>query len=194
METAWDLHQIALRNGTNVAEPFPDNFLDPASPLIVLGPSQAFYQELLPDFACLPARKESSALAQLGRSFGATIKSWVQAVWHRDELEEPPANATSAENNSSVILLLRLGERDLLFTGDAGVEALTHAADRAAALGIDLRSCHFLREQTRDPKMFPIVYEENVNYGFRRNLLGLKPTGAAIAVVGSLAAIAAYTF
>lgn len=77
------------------------------------------------------------------RSFGATIRSWVQAVWHRDSLEEPAPGAVSPENNSSVVLLLRLGGRDLLFTGDAGVEALTEAANRAAALGIDLKGCHF---------------------------------------------------
>lgn len=32
----------------------------------------------------------------------------------------------------------------------------------------------FLRGKTRDPKKYPLVFKENVNYGFRRNLLGLK--------------------
>lgn len=32
-----------------------------------------------------------------------------------------------------------------------------------------------LRERTRDRSMFPIVFDANVGYGFRRNVLGLRP-------------------
>ena len=39
-----------------------------------------------------------------------------------------------------------------------------------------------LREATRDRAKFPLVFAENVNYGFRRNLWGLRPFGASIAV------------
>ena len=34
-----------------------------------------------------------------------------------------------------------------------------------------------LREATRDTSRFPLVFAENANYGFRRNLWGLKPRG-----------------
>ena len=40
-----------------------------------------------------------------------------------------------------------------------------------------------LREATRDTSRFPLVFAENANYGFRRNLWGLKPIGALIAAV-----------
>ena len=39
-----------------------------------------------------------------------------------------------------------------------------------------------LRAATRDRAKFPLVFAENVNYGFRRNLWGLKPIGAPVAV------------
>ena len=39
-----------------------------------------------------------------------------------------------------------------------------------------------LREATRDTARFPLVFAENANYGFRRNLWGLKPIGASVAV------------
>ena len=39
----------------------------------------------------------------------------------------------------------------------------------------------WLREQTRDRKRYPLVFEENVSYGFRRNLYGLKPIGLCLA-------------
>ena len=43
-----------------------------------------------------------------------------------------------------------------------------------------------LREATRDSAKFPLVFAENVNYGFRRNLWGLRPIGGAIAVALAL--------
>ncbi|WP_407313660.1 hypothetical protein [Desulfosporosinus sp. SB140] len=42
---------------------------------------------------------------------------------------------------------------------------------------------NWLREQTRDKGLFPLVFEENCNYGFSRNLWGLKPWGLIISVV-----------
>jgi hypothetical protein len=48
----------------------------------------------------------------------------------------------------------------------------------------------FLKEKTRDKQRFPLVFEENCNYGFRRNLWGMKPLGIFTAVAG-MAAVAA---
>jgi hypothetical protein len=38
-----------------------------------------------------------------------------------------------------------------------------------------------LRERTRDSSRFRLVFEENVDYGFRRNCLGLRPYALTIA-------------
>jgi len=35
----------------------------------------------------------------------------------------------------------------------------------------------WLRENTRDTKKFNVLFNENVTYGFRRNLLGLRVPG-----------------
>ena len=43
-----------------------------------------------------------------------------------------------------------------------------------------------LLEATRDTSKFPLVFAENANYGFRRNLWGLRPIGTPIAVVLAL--------
>ena len=40
-----------------------------------------------------------------------------------------------------------------------------------------------LRRLTRDTERFPLVYKGNTEYGFRRNLLGLKKIGLSAAVV-----------
>jgi hypothetical protein len=43
-----------------------------------------------------------------------------------------------------------------------------------------------LRDATRDKHQYPLVFEENVSYGFRRNAWGLRPFGIALAVAGVL--------
>jgi hypothetical protein len=52
----------------------------------------------------------------------------------------------------------------------------------------------WLRENTRDTKKFPILFNENVTYGFRRNLLGVKwvALGLDAAVVAICAAVLWY--
>jgi beta-lactamase superfamily II metal-dependent hydrolase len=66
-----------------------------------------------------------------------------QFVMVKETLIDPRDDATSAENNSSVILLLRLDGQDLLFTADAGVPALLRTAQLADLCGISLPSCRF---------------------------------------------------
>lgn len=47
----------------------------------------------------------------------------------------------------------------------------------------------YLIGKTRDHKRFPLVFKENINYGFRRNLWGIRPFGimiSALALAGCL--------
>lgn len=47
-----------------------------------------------------------------------------------------------------------------------------------------------LREKTRDVDRYPLVFKENVSYGFRRNLLALKPVGLILSVCALFASLA----
>ena len=47
-----------------------------------------------------------------------------------------------------------------------------------------------LRELTREVEKYPLVFKENVSYGFRRNLWALKPTGIFLSIGSSLACTA----
>jgi hypothetical protein len=47
-------------------------------------------------------------------------------------------------------------------------------------------SVKWLREATRDTKKFPLVFAENTNYGFRRNLLGVKPVALFLSIASLL--------
>jgi hypothetical protein len=42
---------------------------------------------------------------------------------------------------------------------------------------------NFLREYTRDKTKFPMVYNDNVSYGYSRNLLVLRPIGIGVTLV-----------
>ncbi|MBT8402175.1 MAG: hypothetical protein KJO98_16985 [Rhodothermia bacterium] len=48
-----------------------------------------------------------------------------------------------------------------------------------------------LRERTRDKSRFPLVIAANITYGFRRNLLGIRPLGCVVAAVAVAALLAA---
>ncbi|MFH2050931.1 MAG: hypothetical protein ABIK96_00505 [bacterium] len=43
-----------------------------------------------------------------------------------------------------------------------------------------------LRNLTRDHSAFPLVFDENCSYGFRRNLWGMKPFGLALTILAIL--------
>jgi hypothetical protein len=74
-------------------------------------------------------------------------------------------------------------------SGKLGVpfpDVAAELADPTSADQIYAAGTRWLLERTRDRRQFPLLFAENVAYGFRRNALGLKP----IAIIISLAAIA----
>lgn len=60
----------------------------------------------------------------------------------------------------------------------SGIHAPTEfleAEDPTKADEVYLSWSDYLRGKTRNSKKYPLVFKENVNYGFRRNLFGIKP-------------------
>lgn len=41
----------------------------------------------------------------------------------------------------------------------------------------------WLLENTRDTKKFPLLHQDNINYGYSRNMLGIKPLGITISII-----------
>ena len=60
--------------------------------------------------------------------------------------------------------------------------AADEAHDRAAAYGRWTPIIRLLISRTRDHAKFPMVFEENCNYGFRRNMHGMRVVGLAISL------------
>jgi hypothetical protein len=49
---------------------------------------------------------------------------------------------------------------------------------------------NYLRTHTRDQKRFSLLFKENINYGYRRNVVGLRAIGISISALALLIAIA----
>jgi beta-lactamase superfamily II metal-dependent hydrolase len=146
---AWDLEKLARRKGVLITEPFSDGVANRQYGWIsILGPTEDYYQSLLPGFLDLPDVKEAVA-----RFFGGSLRSFAKGAtalvervletWGKETLLDPAEDATTPQNNSSAIILLRVEGEDLLFTGDAGVPALERAVNLAEAWGVSLPACHF---------------------------------------------------
>jgi beta-lactamase superfamily II metal-dependent hydrolase len=134
LSMAREIEGIAKRRGIPIVEPFAGAGNDV---LKVLGPSKGYYQLLLADFQATP--EPSAAIAGLFAK--ATQKVSDVISYAAESLNIETLNddgVTSSENNSSVILLLRLPTYNFLFTADAGIPALTQAANYAASQGWDL--------------------------------------------------------
>ena len=138
---ARELETLALRKGIPVVEPFQGMGQDGV--LTVLGPARNYYEALLACYRCTP--DPIATLASLFRE--AKVKTKDAIRWVRESLDPrtetlSDAGETSAENNSSLILHVNLPDFRFLFTGDAGIPALSAAADYAMARNIDLKALH----------------------------------------------------
>lgn len=62
-------------------------------------------------------------------------------------------------------------------------------SDPAAADSVYLSASELLLSQTRNRDTFGLVFEENVNYGYRRNLWAMKGAGLVFAVLGVVSCV-----
>lgn len=150
LEHAWELEKIARRKRIRIVEPFCDGEVNRILPgnVAVLGPSLEFYEGLLPHFRDMPEVNEAllAYLRKAMNSFAEGVSNLATKIaegWGYETLADPEEDATSAENNSSTIVLIGYENHQLLLTGDAGVPALEKAADFAEFHGIDLRAVKF---------------------------------------------------
>lgn len=139
LEAARSLESVAIARRVPIVEPFT-GVSDATGSLVVVGPTQEYYRSLLPDFRCTPTPKSA---------FEEMIEHVIRAAanlaerWNLETLTD--RGETSAENNSSVITILSVDGRNLLFTADAGVPALTRVADLMDAVRIDRSTLYFIQ-------------------------------------------------
>lgn len=136
---AHQLEIIAIEKGIPVREPFTGREFDNGT-IQVLGPSIDYYRELIPNFARSP--EANSLLEKAFLEFKKTI-TWVRETFEGELLDE--TGETSAENNSSTVIMLKFQDEKFLFTGDTGIQALTKVIDFTTPEKIDLSNLRFLQ-------------------------------------------------
>lgn len=156
LEAAHDLREVAERRGVPVGEPFSGWATEILGQTItILGPSEEYYKQLLSKFRCVPKTQASvnvpiAAMAQQGPSLAGPnlgkgiaalaylpIQSQIAQAGATSVAQADPSPTTSPENNSSAIVFLTILGRKMMFTGDAGVEALTRAITYGEQRGLD---------------------------------------------------------
>lgn len=134
------LAAIAERRNIPIVEPFAGLKTDDGT-LTILGPTESEYQRLL----TLMLEESRNPVAAAVERGVFSVRRFLRETLALGSLTDPRPEDTSPMNNTSVLTLLTLGSERLLFTGDAGVGALTSAADLALERGIDLSSLSFLQ-------------------------------------------------
>lgn len=125
-------------------------------PFRVLSPTKYAYLHLLPQFDRTPEPDQDELerlnmwigkSSTLGRAMDrvlAKAQKWVEEKWDRERLKD--GGVTSASNETSVVLYGEFeGNRRLLLTGDAGVNALHWAADYADQSKLMLQKFSFVQ-------------------------------------------------
>ena len=136
LDSACTLSTKAKRKGIAIVEPFAGTH-GFGGALHILGPDKAYYESLLPHFRGTP--EPASALSLLfgpAQRVGRGLLDLAARAFESQGIETlTDFGVTSPENNSSAITFVRFEDRGVLLTGDAGIDALTRAADQLAILG-----------------------------------------------------------
>ncbi len=124
---------------------------------------------------------------QLGRDAGKRLQPALWTSWGG----APTTVALRHRDTANPVLLHRRHEQLRAITG---LVLPTEAEERAAPVAADHvyeAATAILIARTRQRhRDFPLISVENRNYGFRRNMLGLRPWGMWLASVAALAAAA----
>lgn len=142
LQAARDLESLAENKGIKIVEPFAGIGTNNGT-ILVLGPSEEYYESLLPGFRGTPEPKVEVSIFQKIITATEEIVKWVEETLDIETLDD--TGETTSENNSSVILLVSIDDKKLLLTGDAGIPALSDAANFAAKQGIDLSTLSFFQ-------------------------------------------------
>jgi len=145
LASAKSVERVAMRRGIPIIEPFAGEGVAAGNRVYVVGPTREYYQHLLCDFDCAPAAK-ATGLAGFAAYYGVGVLEAVKRKleqWDVETLSEDCS--TSAENNSSTILLIDAGEEYWMLTGDAGAPALTQAVDFIYAANVDYSKIKFFQ-------------------------------------------------
>jgi beta-lactamase superfamily II metal-dependent hydrolase len=139
MGAAYALEELAEEKGIPIHEPFQGAQI---GDFYVLSPEKDWYvHELIADFEKSPDKKKAAEAQNnaLLKALLTSAKNTFSTVAESFGFETLRENVcTSAENESSVVLFGVIADRGILFTGDAGVHALSKAAGYAEGRNVSI--------------------------------------------------------
>ena len=145
---AASLEELAIEKDVSIIEPFTGQKVSFGNDgyLHILGPDPLYYEHLLSDFDHNKSlvNKLAEAINKAATTIDEAIKKVQETLDPSTETLDHVHKDTSSENSSSVIAYFNFDGKHLLFTGDAGVEALHRAADYADTQAIPLTQLSFL--------------------------------------------------
>ncbi len=127
--------------------------------------------------------------SQIGRDQGRALQPKLYAKWGGE-----PSVQLLRHRSRQLAKETRDRYRLKLESTNPALRLPSEIEEMADPEGADVRYhsvCLYLRDTTRNRGAFPLVFAENVNYGFRRNLLGMKHAGVALSLAGAVSALLA---
>jgi hypothetical protein len=111
----------------------------------VLSPEKAWYlKDLVPNFSRTPdAKHQPAGILSPFFKVATDAVDWVAESLNFETLDE--TGETSAQNESSVVLYGVFNGKGVLFTADAGRQALTRVILYAQSIGISLHNLHCIQ-------------------------------------------------
>lgn len=140
LQHASDLEALAIKKNIPIVEPF-QGITGFNGIIHILGPSVDYYQTLLAGFRSTPEPK-TGIFAPIQKVVEKVTRR-IQDFWHIDLLDDDE-DTTSAENNTSTIILFNIDSHKLLFTGDAGKTALLNAINYIESIGVSLTDLNLM--------------------------------------------------
>lgn len=156
---AYRVYELAQEKNIPIFHPFSDINNHNIPNLVIAGPSQDFYLNQVINFRSITnfteeSIKENDFFEGILKSIN-TVTNWLVETWNNEALTDPEEDATSSENNSSVISYFNFNGHKALLTADAGTPALEKAADYLENYG----------EELKEFKIFQVPH-----HGSRRNI------------------------
>jgi hypothetical protein len=128
-------------------------------------------------------------LAQVARDRGKRLEPYLYQKW-----DGKPSVSLLRHRDTRIDKHTKDRYREFLNTQLPQLVLPTAEEERADPAAADAKYqsvTEWLLTQTRDTKRFSILFKENVSFGFRRNLWGLKPIGIAVSLIAGLASVTA---
>ena len=120
---SYALEEIANEKDIPIYEPYQGETI---GEFAVMSPDKNWYlHTLIPDFNKTPDKEESIAQSLLKKIYSPLLN--ITESLELETLRE--GGKTSAENESSAILYTEFNNKGIMFTGDAGINALNKAVD-----------------------------------------------------------------